>query len=241
MNIFRFIKEKTITFSENWETGNLDHSKVIYLNPSTYLYFRKNMHLISNIDAVRFDGIFMSTILKLLGVNVKKRESFDMTSLAPIVFSRCASKSYKIFILAGAEGDADKFIALMEKEYPGIIFIGHQNGYFSDDEEVIKQITTINPDMVLVGLGGKKQEAFTNKLAKSFSGMAFTCGAFVTQTTKSKYYYPEFIDKWHLRWLYRFFKEKGIFTRVLKTYPKFIIIILMDYIQSKRLKVAKND
>jgi exopolysaccharide biosynthesis WecB/TagA/CpsF family protein len=234
--MFEYVKKRTITFSDVWETGQLDHSKVIYLNPSTYLYFRKNMQLLSNLDAVRFDGIFMSTVLKALGVNVKKRESFDMTSLAPIVFERCARLGLKIFVLGGAEGHAQKFMSIIREEYPKIDFVGYQNGYFSNKECVIEKINSSGADMVLVGLGGKRQEKFSNELAENFNGMVFTCGAFISQTTENKYYYPAFIDKFQLRWLYRFIKEKGIFTRVLKTYPKFLIIVIVDFLLFKKQK-----
>lgn len=73
-----------------------------------------------------------------------------------------------------------------------------------------KNITEINPDFLIVGMGALMQERFLIKAKLSgFQGIGFTCGGFIHQTSKNEIeYYPIWADKLNLRFVYRMYKEK---------------------------------
>lgn len=58
---------------------------------------------------------------------------------------------------------------------------------------------------------------------KGFIGSVYTCGGFIHQTTEGIISFPEWTNKFGVRWLYRIFTQKGMLKRLLRTYPKFVI------------------
>ncbi|MBA6349451.1 WecB/TagA/CpsF family glycosyltransferase [Colwellia sp. BRX8-9] len=231
--MFTFIKEKIVNVEEM--LINNEKGSVIYLNPSTYNYFRKNMDLIENVDGVRFDGIFMSSFLKLFGINVPKRQSFDMTSLAPQVFEKAEKEGLTLFFCGGADEDVNKFCQIIQSKYKNLQIAGKRNGYFSDDDfsKVKDEIIKDKPDIVILGLGGRKQEVVASKLTPFINGYIFTCGAFISQTTKRIDFYPKYINRLNLRWAYRFIVEPRTIKRVLISYPSFVVYLFIDFINYK--------
>mgnify|MGYP000060826451 CR=1 FL=1 len=50
-----------------------------------------------------------------------------------------------------------------------------------------------------------------------YQGIGFTCGGFVHQTAMNRmHYYPNWVDKMNLRFVYRMYKEKHTRTRYLQ-------------------------
>lgn len=194
------------------------------------------MELIANIDGVRFDGFFMTAVLRVFNIKVPKRQSFDMTSLAPIVFEKAELENLRVYICGGSDNDIENFIILIKTKYPNLNIVGSKNGYFSYEEfgELKSDVVTLKPDLVVLGLGGIKQEIIASKLSPFVEGYIFTCGAFISQTTKNINYYPKFIDKYNLRWAYRFWKEPHTIKRVLVSYPRFVLNLFADYYRYKR-------
>jgi len=230
MNLFTFVKDKVVDVKSMLLENK--RGTVIYLNPATYNYFRKNIDLIENVDGIRFDGIFMTSFLKLFGVPIVERQSFDMTSLAPIVFNKAQQEKLSIYLCGGTMDDIKNFCSIINQRYPFINIVGFRDGYFNMNEfsDVSRDIIKLQPDIVILGLGGKKQEVFASELSLYLDSYIFTCGAFITQTTERINFYPVYIDRFNLRWAYRFIVEPRTIKRVLIQYPLFIFNITFDVI-----------
>ncbi len=70
--------------------------------------------------------------------------------------------------------------------------------------------TFLNPVSYLIALENKS-------LFEQFQGIGFTCGGFVHQTAMNRmHYYPNWVDKMNLRFVYRMYKEKHTRTRYLQ-------------------------
>ena len=110
---------------------------------------------------------------------------------------------------------------IFQKQYPKLSIAGFRNGYFSSDAEMNKEashIVELNPDFLIVGMGALMQEKFLLKVKKmGYQGIGFTCGGFVHQTAMNRmHYYPDWVDKMNLRFVYRMYKEKHTRTRYLQ-------------------------
>lgn len=236
MSIIDFIKYKYTNIDEDILKNNKCSFCLIYLNPRTYIYYRKQLDKIECVDGVRFDGIFISWFIRRFIVKKKlfKEQSFDMSSVAPKVFEYSQDESKKLFIAGGDKDDIKKFISIIKDKYNNLILEGYCDGY-NDNEAIVEEIVKSDADIVILGLGSIKQDQVAVQVTKRKKVLCFTCGAFISQTANSNnvQYYPEFIQKTHLRWLYRFFKEKGIFMRVIKYYPLFIVYFFKDYVNYK--------
>lgn len=193
----------------------LEDKKRIYtfLNPVSYLEAIKHRELFDAFDGIFADGSILVAAIQCLYGKTVTRRSFDMTSLAPIVFKFAEEKGKSIYIIASKSGEINNAVKIFEQKWPLLKIVGFRNGYFSSEEEmdkVIEQIRELKPDFLIVGMGIVMQETFLVKVKKAnVDCIGFTCGGFVHQTAYNEIqYYPKWIDWMNLRFLYRMYKEK---------------------------------
>ncbi|MEM5512861.1 WecB/TagA/CpsF family glycosyltransferase [Pseudoalteromonas sp. AS84] len=236
MKIIEFLKTRYVDVKALAKVNDFKPGAYIYVNPFNYMYLR-NAPDITEVAYYRSDGIYLISIFKAFlprTINFY-RQSFDMTSLAPVIFDYAQRENKSVYIAGGKPGDAEKFCRLIDSRFPNINWAGHCDGYISEDE-VIGNVTAANSDIVILGLGNLKQERVAAHLAKSRLGLYFTCGAFISQTAGSSNgdYYPKWVNKYNLRWLYRFFTESHVIKRVIKFYPKFLFVFMKDLFLAKK-------
>jgi len=216
-----------------------EHQLNTFLNPYSYILARKNKELFKNFN-IKIDGILLVKLLNLIGFKEIKRESFDMTSLAPVVFKEAIKENKSIYFIGTKPKIIDKAIDNIKKSYPKLNIIEFRNGYFQDDNERIrclKHIKELNPDIVICGMGTPLQEEFLIDLKKiGWDGIGYTCGGFLHQVAKDIHYYPAWINKFNLRWAYRIYDEPKLFRRYFLEYTKFFIYFIIDYINYKKIK-----
>lgn len=192
-----------------------------FLNPVSYLTALDNKELFGKFDGIFADGSLLVAAIKMLyGKNVTRR-SFDMTSLAPELLRYAEEHGKTIYIVASKQEQVEQAVQIFKERYPNLQFAGYRNGYFSSEEEQDKEaanITRLNPDFLIVGMGALMQECFLLKVKEAgFQGIGFTCGGFIHQTAKNEIdYYPAWIDRMNLRFLYRMYKEKHTRKRYLQ-------------------------
>ena len=124
--------------------------------------------------------------------------------------------------MVGAQQEQiEKAVSILLEQYPTMRIAGYRDGYFSSKEEIqeeCKKILHLNPDYVIAGMGVPLQEHFLLQLKENgYQGIGFTCGGFFSQLSiKSIQYYPQWMDRFNFRFLYRFYKEKHTRKRYLK-------------------------
>lgn len=198
---------------------------VTFLNP--YGLQSNNTHttLYENFDYIASDGILPVWLLRIFGHKVRPRISFDMSSLAPHIFDYCIKENKSIYFIGSTQINIQRFIQLIHTTYPSLQILGYRDGYIQDHtSDTIENIKNCHPDIVVIGMGTPLQDLFAIELHdKGFHGSIYTCGGFFHQTTQKIKYYPNWINRLHLRALYRAFKEPHIFSRIVRHYPSFII------------------
>ena len=183
-----------------------------YLNPVSYLTALDNKELFSQMDGIFADGGLLVKAIKLMYGKQVTRRSFDMTSMAPELFAYAAKYGKTIYIVASKQEQVEKAVEIFRERYPKVKFAGYRNGYFANEDEMeqeAKHITELNPDFLIVGMGALMQEKFLLKVKHAgYQGIGFTCGGFIHQTSRNEIdYYPAWVDKTNLRFLYRMWKE----------------------------------
>jgi exopolysaccharide biosynthesis WecB/TagA/CpsF family protein len=207
-----------------------------FLNPYSYLYARKYADIYKNFDGVYIDGQWLVYFLAFFKIRKTTRVSFDYSSIADEVFNEICKLKLSIAIIGSTEESNKKFCEFLLKKYPNISIKISQNGYFSEDnkKKLIHEIKNKGIEFVLVGMGTPMQEKFLVELKHSgWNGLAYTCGGFMHQTASSgEDYYPNIIDKYNLRFLYRIYDEPKLLKRYLIEYPKFVFYIIKDKLVS---------
>ncbi len=204
-----------------------------FLNPASYVIARKHIEIYKQLDKIYIDGWLLVLFLRIFcGIKVP-RHSFDMTSLAPIVFNEAIQQSKSIYFIGTKKEVIEQFINNIKTNYPKLDVIGYRNGYFEHDERIIelKNITMLNPDIVIVGMGAPLQEQFLIDLKKEgWEGQGYTCGGFMHQTAYNIQYYPKWVDKMNLRMPYRIYAEPE-FRKKIPSYFKFLYVFFIDLIK----------
>ncbi len=209
-----------------------------FLNPYSYVIARKNADLFKEFDGLHLDGGLLVFLVRLLAKGKDlERKSFDMTSLADLVFSKCSKENKSVFLIGGEESDITMAVSVFSENYPDLNICGYRSGFFESDSnrgKVIESIVALNPDIVVVGMGTPLQEEFLVDLsAAGWDGTGYTCGGFFHQSARGKLeYYPPWIDKFNLRWAYRMYDEPKLIKRYLKYYPLFLFVFACDVLNN---------
>ncbi len=209
-----------------------------FLNPVSYLLAIKNKELFAPFDGIFADGsLFVGAIL-LLYHHLVSRRSFDMTSLAPELFNNANRNNKKVCVVATRQEILDVALDKLSKEYDNIKWTGCRNGFFESDEDMLKaakKVVDCNPDFLIVGMGAKMQEKFLLMCRDvGFRGIGFTCGGFVHQyaINGAHDYYPEWMNKLNVRFIYRMYKEPHTRIRYAEAALKFPYCFLKEKIES---------
>lgn len=215
--------EKIIKTEYRGKMSILQKTGMIYsfLNPVSYLDALKNKELFYKLDGLFADGALLVAAIRLLYGKQVTRKSFDMTSVAPQLFEYAQQNQKSIYIVASKQEQVEKAVNIYKERYPNINILGYRNGYFTNEEEIdeeAKYIVGMNPDFLIVGMGAIAQERFLLKVKETgFKGIGFTCGGFIHQTASNMIdYYPAWIDRMNLRFLYRMYKEPHTRKRYIK-------------------------
>ena len=184
-----------------------------FLNPVSYLSALDNKELFARFDGIFADGSILVAAIKLVYGKAVTRRSFDMTSLAPELLSYAETHGKSVYIVASRQEQVEKAVGIFKERYPKLLVVGYRNGYFASEkeqDEEVRHIVEVNPDFLIVGMGALMQERFLLKVKDAgYRGIGFTCGGFIHQTANNEIdYYPAWVDRMNLRFLYRMFKEK---------------------------------
>lgn len=213
---------------------------VTFLNPYSYLVARRYPLLFEKMTTIHIDGILLVILLKFFRLKNLSRKSFDMSSLAPIVFSTASKEEKTVYIIGTTKESIHQAIEKIQKKFSALEIAGFRDGYFSNQQErekEIMKIVSISPDYVVCGMGTPLQELFLVDLHEAgWKGTGYTCGGFLHQTAHKIDYYPLWINEFHLRWLYRIYKEPQLIKRLLRSYPLSILFFINDVFSWKVLK-----
>lgn len=198
---------------------------VTFLNPYYIEKYPHTADLYKRFDYVCSDGMIPIQLNKIWGKKKSWRCSFDMGSLANDVFQWLVMHNESVYFLGTTKEKIERFAEIMLENYPSLKIVGFHHGYIKGHEDdIVEEIQRQNPSVVIIGMGAPLQDGFAMRLKDAgFMGTVYTCGGFMHQTSEKLHYYPEWINKWNLRTFYRLTKEKYVWGRVFKYYPKFII------------------
>lgn len=204
-----------------------------FLNPVSYLDAIKHQELFTQFDGIFADGGLLVKAIELFYGKTILRRSFDMTSLAPLLFNYAQDNGKSIAIVASKQEYVERAIKTLTEKYPKLSIVYYRNGYFDNENDKIiaaRKIVMMAPDYLIVGMGIIKQEDFLLKVKKTgFQGIGFTCGGFIHQVATDKVeYYPKWIDEYNLRFVYRMYKESHTRKRYLKAAFVFPFVFILE-------------
>jgi len=134
-----------------------------------------------------------------------------------------AELGWKLFLLGSKSGVAELAGQKLIEKYPTLNICGTNDGFFKDDDEVIKKINDCGTELLFVATGVPREEkwmrANIDKLnVKLMIGLGGSFDVYSGNLKRA----PALFRKMGLEWLHRLIKEPSRFKRMMKL-PKFIL------------------
>lgn len=211
---------------------------ISFVNPYSYMILKGDLASYEHVDCFYSDAIISSLSFSLIGKKNVPRVSFDYGSFAKTFLETLNQSRSAVYFIGAKPNEIAKTMIVFKQKYPNLNIVGYRDGYFSDDAEKfcsIKVIIDSGAEYVVCGMGTPYQEQFGTLLKQQSLGTIkeiYTCGGFLHQSSKGVQYYPDLINKLHLRWLYRIFNDKYVVKRLINQYPLFIVSLAYTSIVS---------
>lgn len=198
---------------------------LITANPETLMIGMES----SEFDAVLLDesttivpdGIGIIKALQIIGYGKNKRiAGVEFTDL---LLKLADIKSKSVYFYGGSEEVIQAMKSRTQEKYPHAVIAGVSNGYDRDAEEVMDEIVSCAPDIILIALGVPAQELLIAKNYHRFQkGIFMGVGGSFDVLSGCKKRAPEVFIKLNLEWLYRICREPKRLKRFWNSNVKFL-------------------
>lgn len=209
-----------------------------FLNPYTATVSRNSYDIYANFDYIGSDGLMMVLLHNLISSKKIKRISFDMTSMAKLIFECAIDDNLSLYFVGSTPSEIEASVLKIVNEYPGLNVLGYHDGYISGIENIVlDEIFNLNPDIVVVGMGALLQDQFAILLkTKGSKASIYTCGGFFHQTASEMFYYPTWVNQLNIRTFYRIIKERYVLKRLILFYPFFLCCYIYCMLKNRMNK-----
>jgi len=154
-------------------------------------------------DYCYLDGSYMRWILAAGGVSVPPGTRVSLMDVFPDLLQRAEHAGWSVFYLGSRAPVVERAGNWIGRCYPALRIQLH-HGYVNDSEAVIAQINRMRPDILLVGMGVPRQEAWLLEyLDRIDCGVAMESGATLDYFGAGQARPPRWLSERGLAWLYR--------------------------------------
>lgn len=199
---------------------------IVTPNPEIIVTAQKDPEIkaiINSADLRVPDGISMVVVSRML-----KKPLQERVSGIDLMLKICKETKYKIYLLGGKPGVAIEAAGQLTERCPGINIVGTMDGYFSDDQKVIREIKDTKPDILFVGLGAGRQERWIKKHLQELNiPISMVIGGSLDVISGRKKRAPKWTQKLYIEWLFRLISEPDRWKRQLAL-SKFLWLTLVS-------------
>ena len=137
---------------------------------------------------------------------------------------------YRIYLLGGAPGVAERAARTLTAVYPGCSIVGFDHGFFRETEEpdVLARIIEAKPDILLVAMGMPRQEKWIARHRERLGvpvsiGVGGTLDVYAGVAKRA----PRAFQRLGLEWLWRVARNPRKMRKVLSL-PTFVMMVLKN-------------
>lgn len=194
---------------------------ITFLNPTYVMAAHRDSTLrsqINDFDLVLADGWGVVYAARFLGLPVPTRLAND--DVGPAIFRLSARNRWRTFLFGSAPGVAERAGATLSALLPGLAVVGTRHGWWDvvrghpgrfdaeDDEAAVRAINAARPDVLWVGLPTPLQQRWVAAHRHRLEvPVVITGGAYLDHLTDGLDYYPGWVLRLHLCWLYKLVHE----------------------------------
>lgn len=168
------------------------------------------------------DGIAVVKAARMVGNDVVER--ITGVDIAEKLFEYCNELKKSLYLFGAKQEVIDAIKDVIDNKYPNIKLLGATNGYVKDKDAIMKKISKLEPDVIMVALGVPSQEKLIYKHLDEFKkGIFIGVGGSFDVLSGTKKRAPKLFIKTNTEWLYRIICEPKRLKRFWNNNVKFII------------------
>lgn len=199
----------------------------------------RHMDALRGADMVTPDGMPLVWVSWLRGVKETRRVCGP--DLLPEICARSEQTGWRHYFYGGADGVADLLSGKLKTKYPALKVVGTECPPFrslsdGEKEATIVRIKQSGADIVWVGLGCPKQEAWMYEHARRLEGVVLIgVGAAFDFHSGRVARAPVWMQNAGLEWLHRLYSEpRRLWRRYLIRAPLFVALSLAETLAKRR-------
>ncbi|MCL1835752.1 MAG: WecB/TagA/CpsF family glycosyltransferase [Oscillospiraceae bacterium] len=219
----------------SWADGIIKSGGKSYIvtpNPEIVTIARRDESLraiLNSAGLVLPDGVGITIAARILGTPLCER--IPGIDFASELLAGLSASSGSVFLLGAKPGVAEEAAKRLAQTYPELVVSGTADGYFQEDEPVIRMLNEARPDLLLVCLGAPKQEFWIAKNIEALDvrlciGLGGALDVYAGAVKRA----PAAFRKLGLEWLYRLAREPSRIKRMIKL-PLFVMAAIMKRIR----------
>ena len=222
-----------VAFFAKMALSNPKQLKIVTLNPEMIVNAMRNIELqaaINNANLIVPDGTGIVWAFRTLNKNEQKIERVPGIELAEKILESAHELKKRIAIFGSTKTTLEKATTIIQNKYPNITIVKAIDGYqgTEKDSQIAEEIAGENPDLVLVALGSPRQEIWINKHSSFFpKSILIGIGGSLDVWSGKVKRAPQWFRDNNLEWFYRALSQPKRTTRILKSLPKFVWMVII--------------
>jgi N-acetylglucosaminyldiphosphoundecaprenol N-acetyl-beta-D-mannosaminyltransferase len=164
-------------------------------------------------DLVQIDSLPMILWGRLMGLPVGREHRSTYLDWREDFWATAREQGWRVFHIGGARGVGEKAAAEIRRRFPGVN-LAERNGFFdidptsADSVALRDDIAAFDPDIILVGMGMPRQEAWIAANRPLIErGVFFPVGAAFDYEAGVQSAAPRWTGKLGVEWLYRLLSQ----------------------------------
>jgi N-acetylglucosaminyldiphosphoundecaprenol N-acetyl-beta-D-mannosaminyltransferase len=195
---------------------------------------RELARIIKKAEMVTADGAGVVLASRILGNPVPERVAgYDLMTEC---LQEAAGKGIPVYFLGARPQVLEQAVNKAQKRFPGLNVAGSRHGYFheDDEEDIVREIRSLKPSLLLVALGVPKQEKWISRYREKLPpcaviGVGGSFDVLAGKLTRA----PGWMQRAGLEWLYRLAKEPARIGRAA-VLPAFLLQVFLQALHIKR-------
>jgi N-acetylglucosaminyldiphosphoundecaprenol N-acetyl-beta-D-mannosaminyltransferase len=117
--------------------------------------------IIRSCDLVNADGVSVVWASKLLGAPLPAR--IAGIDLFECLVGAAAEDGRSVYFLGARPEVVEKVVQVFRDRHPGLLVAGYRDGYWDDDDEVVRAIAQAAPDYLFLGIPSPRKELWLSR------------------------------------------------------------------------------
>lgn len=149
------------------------------------------------------DGVGVLWLLRAAGIDTRNAARFSLMECLPELLTLAEQHGLRLFYLGSSEATVERARYWIGGAWPGLAMALH-HGYTTDSEALLGQINAFKPDLLLVGMGMPRQEAWIMRHHRMLNaGVILQAGGTLDYYTGEQAQPPPAWSRRGMAWLYR--------------------------------------